>query len=207
MPARVSSGNGPRRERLGEQRELLQTQFSTRTEFETQTCTRMDHERCGIEESLWSRLLQSITVVVDEQQIFRLDELEVHPKRVDPETVRLDGVTESNMPCHSLVVPTIDGMRNLINTNRGRVTLSLPEVAEDPERLSKAEFEELAFLFLARERGWLWGKGPEIPQYRWGIGCILAAHLGLRRGRGRTTWSDLLRPPSATCMPLGSVGT
>lgn len=64
-----------------------------------------------------------------------------------------------------------------------RVILRLPEVTEDPERLSKAEFEEFAFFFLALERTRLWEIGAGVPHCRWGIRCSLAADLGLLCGR------------------------
>lgn len=72
------------------------------------TCTGMDHKCRDIEELPRSRFLQDIAAMVNEQQIFWLDKLEVHTKGVDPETVRLDGVTDSQMARHSFVIPAID---------------------------------------------------------------------------------------------------
>lgn len=154
-------------------------------ELKIRTRTGMDHERRDVEKSLRSRFLQDIAVVVNEQQILWLDKLEVHTKRVDPETARLDGVADSYMPRHPFVIPTVD--KNLTNASYRAVVCS-PEVAEYPERLSKTEFEKFALLFLALEHWWLWEIVAAILQCRWGVGSALAVVLGLRYGWGAGDW-------------------
>ena len=152
-------------------------------ELKIRTRTGMDHERCDVEKSLRSRFLQDIAAVVNEQQILWLDELEVHTKRVDPETAWLDGVADSYMPSHPFVIPTVD--KNITNASY-RVIVCSPEVAEDPQRLSKTEFEKFALLFLALEYWWPWEIVAAILQCRWGVGSALAVVLGLRYGL--TAW-------------------
>ena len=111
----------------------------------------------------------------------------MHPKRVDPETVRLDGVTDSHMTRHSFVVSTVGkNLHQRESSSRERDVVCLPEVAEDPECLSKTEFEKFAFLFLALEYWWLWEKGAASFQCRLEISFTLVVVLSLLLGR--MTW-------------------
>lgn len=77
-------------------------------------------------------------------------------------------------------------MSEKLTNGREGVFVRLPEVAEDPERLSKTEFEKFTFLFLGLECWRLWEINAVILQCRWGFASTIALVLGLLLGR--TTW-------------------
>ena len=40
--------------------------------------SRMDHERCRVEQMIWTRLWKDVTMVINEEKVLRLDECKVN---------------------------------------------------------------------------------------------------------------------------------